>query len=872
MDIILTHENADFDAVASMLGVYKLYPDAIPILPKTQLRNVREFLTLYKNGLPFISWDDFDEGASVKKVFLTDTARCPDVRHLQDNVPTIIFEHHPLKRDLRPHETWAGDAIGAATTLLVEQIQERKNEITSLEATLMALGIYADTGNFTYGGTTSRDIRAAAWLLEHGAVLDTVQRFLNKPLNQEQQSLLEQLMQNIDSRLVSGFDVTVCTAKSDKVISNINTVVAVLRDILDTDALVVLVSMPEHVQLIARSTKDAIHVGQLASHFTGGGHPRASAAAIHKADLEEISGQVWQYLQNNVQAAVRIASIMSFGQVQTVQAHEKIADIITRIRRIGHEGYPVLDNGEVIGLLTLRNADKTLEHGLNQATVRDVMEGGQIVLHPEDPISLLEETMVESNRGQIPIIDEVRNLIGIVTRTDLIKHWGQTHPASAVKFPKIELAQVEKTLGADNLKLIEHIADFARVRKIYMYMVGGVARDLLLERANLDIDFVIEGDAIDFASALQAEFGGRVHPYPPFGTATWTIDRDASEKLGVSLEHIPDHLDFASARSELYEHPTALPTVYNSGIKLDLRRRDFTINALAIQLSPERHQWNILDFYGGLSDLKESLIRVLHSLSFVDDPTRILRAIRFSERLQFTIEPRTTELIQTALPMLKRITGERIQNEISLILQEENVARAILKLEAIGILRHIHPDFHINADMQPVFERLEDEDKPRWIQDSLTLRWHVLMGRVVHNSVEAIALQLLMSSNKAVAMRQCAKIIQEPGVLVNEGAKSSEVVKLLEQLSEDSLMAIWLWLDNALARKRIEQYQDDWRHIKPRIDGNTLKTMGLKPGPEFRVILAGLREAWIDGLVYNELQEQALLKELIDEVYDERSD
>lgn len=751
MEIILTQENANFDAVASMLGVYKLDMEAIPILSKNQLSNVREFLALYKDDLPFVAWDDFKDGALVEKVILTDTAQRADIRNLKKNTATLIFEHHALKRELADNETFIGDDVGAVTTLLVERIKERKIALSSLEATLMALGIYSDTGNFTYAGTTARDIQAVAWLLEQGAVLETIQNFLNKS------------------------------------------------------------------------------------------------------------------------SAVRIAHIMSFGQVQTVEADEKIIEIIARIRRIGHEGFPVLDNDKVIGLLTMGNADKALEHGLNQARVRDVMEDGHIVLHPDDSVTLLEETMVKSKWGQIPIQDGSGKIIGIVTRTDLIKHWAQIHPSSIVELPRIELDSIEKTLGKHNLGLIEQISAFAQERKIYMYMVGGVARDLLLERPNFDIDFVIEGDAIDFVTALQFEFGGHIHPYPPFRTATWRLDEESAKKLGLSLEMIPEHLDFATARSELYEHPTALPTVYNSGIKLDLRRRDFTINTLAIQLSPERHQWQILDFYGGLADLNAKLVRVLHSLSFVDDPTRILRAIRFSERLEFTIEERSTELIQTALPMLKRITGERIQNEISLILQEDNPARAILKLDAIGVLKHIHPDFQIIANLKPVFKQVKAGDYPQWITDSLLLRWHLLMAHVPYDSIEAIAGQLLMPDNKVSLLRETALLVQKPGMLMDDSVKPSEIVKHLDKLSEESLFSAWLCLDNSIAEHRIEAYYNTWRHIKPNIDGNTLKALGLKPGPEFRVILASLRSAWIDGLIYNEEQESALLNNIIDEVYDGRT-
>lgn len=864
MEIILTHENADFDAVASMLAVHKLNNEAIPILPKKLQANVQDFLTLYSNGLPFVKWDDFKQSADVKHVTITDTAKRLDVKHLPADTPTTIIEHHPLTRELQSHETWAGEIIGAATTLVVERIIDSNIHINSLEATLMALGIYADTGSFTYGGTNIRDLQAAKWLLEKGAVLDTIRRFLTKTLNQEQQELLEQFIENSDSRHINGFDVTICTSETKDIVENVNTVVGVLSDILDTDAIIVLAAMKDYIQFIGRSSQDAVDVSQLAQFWGGGGHPRAAGAAIKETSLAIVLQKTWQFLQENIQAAIRVSDIMSVGEIQTVNSNDKLTDIIGQIRRIGHEGYPVLDNGDVAGLLTLRDADKALEHGLKQSTVKDVMIGSSISLKPQDSVHALEELMVESGWGQIPIINHQNELIGIVTRTDLITHWSKKHPIKNVPSSKIDVSQMQDILGKENSHLIEKIAQEAQAQNLAMYMVGGVVRDLLLERPNFDIDFVIEGDAITFVRSLQERFGGDVHAYPPFGTATWTFDEAAAKTLDVALAAIPEHLDFASARHELYEHPTALPTVYNSSIKLDLRRRDFTINTLAVQLSPQQAMWQILDFYGGMNDLAEGVIRVLHSLSFVDDPTRILRAIRFSVRLTFEIEDRTRELMQTALPMLKRITGERIQNEINLILSEENVVDSLLQLQGLGIFNHIHPSFNITQETYTAFEHLQS-NYPQWSNDNNSLKWHLLMARIPINQLAPIAQQLLLGQRKLEAITNTARLLQNPSVLENQNTKPSMIASELSGLSEETLVALWLCLDNTVARHHIEQYHDVWQHIKPNTDGNTLKQMGLKPGPAFREILKRLRDAWLDGEVSNDIQENLLLKQIIDE-------
>lgn len=863
MEAIFTHQNADFDAVASMLAAHKLHPNAIPVLPSRQESNVADFLHLYGNGLPFVPWDDFSSEEPITHIILTDTQSRPEFPALNLKTPTIIYEHHALERKLQPYETWIGEDIGAVTTLLVERIREERIVLTSLECTLLALGIYADTGMLTYGGTTPRDLQAAAWLLNHGAVLDTVQRFLTDPLNGQQQNLFEALLEDAESRSIQGFTVTLASAVVSEIIGGISAVATALSNTLDSDALFTLVQMPKNTQLVCRSREDAIDAGALARELGGGGHPRAAAAAIYKGTLTEIRSQIWDWLQQHVQPAVRVADLMSYG-VQTVNADEPIGACITRLRRIGHEGYPVLEANRVVGLLTLRDADKALEHGLQEAPVRDVMLSGSVTLTPHDSVARLEEVMVETDWGQIPVIDGREHLIGIVTRTDLIKHWAQKHPARTPETPHIELASAERILGRANVALIETIAAFAQGRGLPLYLVGGVVRDLLLERPNYDIDFVVEADAIAFVESLAATYGGDVHSYRPFGTAKWLLDEAAAEKLGVTLDQVPDHLDFATARSELYEHPTALPTVYNSGIKLDLRRRDFTINTLAVQLSPQGTMWRVLDFYGGLHDLERGVIRVLHSLSFVDDPTRIIRAVRFAQRLNFKIEPRTAELIQRALPMLRRITGERIRNEMALLLKEQYPARAFWVLASLDVPAAIHPAFRVDPQIKQMFRRLEIT--PEWIEDSLDLRWHLLLAHHMPEEIAAICDRLLFNQALTKSIQQTSQLLHDSEILRQEEPHPSQVDALLRNIPDLVLGALLVMLDEDTVRENVRRYREEWRQRKPYADGNTLKQMGIPPGPKYAEILERLRIAVLDGEVSDAAAERVLLESIIAEV------
>jgi tRNA nucleotidyltransferase (CCA-adding enzyme) len=561
----------------------------------------------------------------------------------------------------------------------------------------------------------------------------------------------------------------------------------------------------------------------------------------------------------------QVADLMSYS-VQTVEADTRIVDLIQRIRRIGHEGYPVINNGQIVGLLTLRDADKTLEHGLHDATVRDVMLGGTITLRPDDPVWVVATTMAGSDWGQIPVVDEQKRLIGIVTRTDLIKFWAQTYLATPTILPQLDLATAQSILGTEHITLIERIALFAQEQNILLYMVGGVVRDLILERGNSDIDFVVEGNAITFAENISKVYGGHIHAYQPFGTASWTLDEATAEKFGVPLTSLPDHIDFATTRSELYEHPTALPTVYNSSIKLDLRRRDFTINTLAVQLSPKQVMWRILDFYGGLADIEQRLIRVLHSLSFVDDPTRILRAARFSERLQFALEPRTMELIQSALPMLRRITGERIRNELELLLIEPAPVNGLLKLEAMGVLKSIHPDFSVQPEIRKAFETLENSH-PQWANDATLLRWHLVMAESAAEQIADITRRLLFAQSHVDDFLNTARLLQQAAKLAHPLTKPSEIDALLSSSSVESLVALWILVDDAVIRQRIEMYYHQWQHIKPTVTGHDLLERGLKQGREYRLILQRLREAWLNGDIRNSDEEQLALKRLINEVY-----
>lgn len=559
-----------------------------------------------------------------------------------------------------------------------------------------------------------------------------------------------------------------------------------------------------------------------------------------------------------------VRELMSFG-VLTVQPDELLGDVVGKLRRIGHEGYPVLKDNQIIGLLTARDMNRATENNLQHLKIHDVMLTGNIFVSPNESLSVLLRKMVETEWGQIPVIEN-NVLTGIVTRTDIIKHYAELE--TRIDARHISHEEFKAILGQSVAALIAFIAKQANERKDTIYIVGGVVRDLLLQRSNLDIDFAIESNAIDFAHELQKSFGGTIDTHEAFITAKWRFDETTATHIGYPLESLPEYVDLVTARHEFYEEPAVLPTVYNSGIKLDLRRRDFTINALAIKLKSNGVSGSVIDLFGGLHDLEKGVIRALHSLSFADDPTRTLRAVRYSHRLGFEIEPRTATLIETALPMMKRITGERLKNEFTLLLKEHEPEIALLRLEQMGVLQAIHPEFILKVETNKIFQQSRDiANHP--VEDFETYQW-MLLAICLKNphSIDSLAERLIIGKRQANVMKTAATMIAHPNQFL-VGKPSEITLRLEAQLGKQDniiLNVVYGLIENKAFQQTIEQFLNKWRYTTPTTNGNALKALGLKPGPQFKHILQELRNARIDGKIISDEDEKRYLHQLIESI------
>lgn len=434
-----------------------------------------------------------------------------------------------------------------------------------------------------------------------------------------------------------------------------------------------------------------------------------------------------------------------------------------------------------------------------------------------------------------------------------------------------ETAEVENVvaiLGESATTLIQIISNRALDQDISLYLVGGVVRDLLLSRQNLDLDFVLESDASEFAYSLADEYGGSVHIHPPFGTAKWVLDTTVVANLRLSPDLAQARIDFATAREETYASPAALPQVYPSTIERDLARRDFSINALALQLSPASSRDRIVDSHGGRADLDSGLIRVLHDGSFVDDPTRVFRAMRLANRLNFELEAQTGALLHAAAPTISRLSGDRIRHEIQLILREKEPERALKDLESCGTFVAIENAWQISHRLPELFARCR-ESSPPWQGsdfDLTPLYWHLLMVEVAAEAVNALCERLTLTRELTESVATFMRKLSRIDLLLDQSLLPSQVTKLLDNSTDTALRALWICtFDLPIVKQGIESFVDSWRNIQPRTDGKDLINLGLQPGPRFREILEALRDAWIDGDIGSVHEERELLHDLLND-------
>ena len=406
--------------------------------------------------------------------------------------------------------------------------------------------------------------------------------------------------------------------------------------------------------------------------------------------------------------------------------------------------------------------------------------------------------------------------------------------------------KVEQYLPQHLLELVKNICELAEQSGYQVYLVGGVVRDLLLGYANFDLDLVVEGDALTLAQQIAAspllkQRIGRLVTHPQFGTA--------------KIKYEDFAIDVATARGETYARPGALPTVTPSTLMNDLFRRDFSINAMAISLMPGNYG-ELIDPYRGESDIEHRLIRILHPKSFSDDATRILRAIRYEQRLGFNLETETARLLKENIPMLDTISSDRVRHELELILREKYPEYAVRRLDELGVLARISPPLKGNGWIARKFDQARLLNKPGQLP---SLYFCLLVHPLSQEEVEQLIHHLNIPGKLSQALRDTLHLKAKLPSLDKSSLRPSEIYYFLHEYEPLAIQANAIASESVTIRGHLQLFQRKLRYVKTLLKGEELRELGVSTGPELGRILRALHRAKLDGEVNTKEDEGKLV-------------
>ncbi|MGB3308405.1 MAG: CBS domain-containing protein [Nodosilinea sp.] len=934
MDLVLCHTTADFDTLGAAVGLARLQPGRRIVLTGGSHPTVQRFLALHRDEYPLIERRAVDP-SHIHHLTLVD-AQQPErfgpaaewiAQAGQNRVPIVVYDHHPGADESgtgpdQGHIENIIEAVGAATTLVVEALQQNDIEPTVAEATVMALGIHVDTGSLLYETATARDAAALAWLMNHGASLSVIADFVEPGLSPVLQDLLTEALAAMQVEAVEGHNLAWVLIKVDRYLPGLSGLAERLMSLADADALLfgayypgssqsgsnqekefstpsaqgqapasdraVEDSIPQKLTLIARARGrlgDRLDWSTLLTPLGGGGHPTAASAATTTTEPEAVVQRLLEQARSQLPPQPTARDLMS-SPVRTIRPDTTIREAQRILLRYGHSGLSVVDEGDrLVGVISRRDLDLALHHGFSHAPVKGYMATNLRTITPETPLADIKYLMVTYDIGRLPVLDE-EALVGIVTRTDLLRHLHQSSAFAAAEqsLPNRPAAAtlqhtLATSLSTELQDILQQITAAAQERGWHLYLVGGAVRDLLIcsDRAAAalpDLDLVVDGGfnavqagaGVELAAVIEQHFPEvDVQVHGRFQTASLVWRKDLDHTLAGLM------VDIATARTEFYPYPAANPEVEASSIQQDLYRRDFTINALALRLTqPQAGQ--LLDYFGGLIDLQQGIIRVLHANSFIEDPTRIYRAVRFAVRLGFSLDAQTKDYIHHALAsgaytqmqrQVKRAPAlqARLKNELKYILEAPYWQAALALLDQLQALRCLHDDLAMTPALWQQLRRLS-----RWVDrfgradvgPPWLLRLEGLLAAVPAEARSPLAADLHLSDRTLERLQHLDDREHHWQALVATDPAPSVLYAAFSQADTATLLL-------ASARHPRTLGPTIWRHLiqwavtPALIDGNRLKALGYRPGPDFRPMLDVLFAAQLNGDIATPAEAEALL-------------
>lgn len=853
MKLITSHLGSDFDSLASMVAAAKLHEGAVMSFSGSACRNVREFVKRYRTRWNILTPRkvNLDEVTSLIVVDARSKSRIGAFSSLvgRPNVEIFVYDHHPPSSDDIPADHSLIESVGATTSIMVRLIMEKGIPVTSHEATLFAMGIYEDTGGMTFGATTREDFEMISRLREFGADLTLIPSHVEMSLDASERSLLDMLISNASQRYINGARVVLSFSTSKNYIEGLSLFVHRLRDYFDADVAIAVVSMVNSTYVVARSREEILDVSEFLEPLGGGGHPQAASATLRYRDPLELLKELEGKLERNIKPAVTVKDVMT-SPVKAVDRETSVDDAYRAMIRYGHSALPVIREGEPVGVITRKDLDKARLHGFGLALVEEFMTEGVITIPLEASVAEAHHIMVIHNIGRLPVM-EAGILSGILTRTDILR---ALYPASLPpedRYMEPDLPwtedisfQMKRTLSGKIIELLDRLGQRADKLHVNLYIVGGIVRDLLLGRPNVDLDLVVEGDAVKFIKSW-AEDGCNVAVHSRYKTGTIVFPDDLK-------------VDVATARREFYEYPVALPTVSSDSLKHDLYRRDFTVNAMAVCIN-RSSVGQLIDYFGGRRDLSLKSIRVLHNLSFVEDPTRVIRGIRIEERLGFSIEDNTLRLLNSCVRggLLSLLSGFRLRSELELSFLEKDPHLFIKKMQERNVWEALFPGIRVGKESTLIVRRISfllrrlKKNLPSFGKDL----WLAFLAAILYDSSETVLYAVEDRLHLSQKERKCVQesILDTGSVEQDLGGSSvvsnSRIYHYLKNYVDTQIL-FWLAATNRFrVRRRIMLYLGRLHKVESMLTGRDILDMGYPEGPDIGNILEKLRDARLDGAV-----------------------
>ncbi|AVH64764.1 CBS domain-containing protein [Nostoc sp. 'Peltigera membranacea cyanobiont' N6] len=890
MDLILCHTTADFDALGAAVGLTRLLPGSKIVLTGGSHPPVRDFLALHRDEYPLIERRSVNP-EKIRSLTVVDTqqrdrlgkaAEWLDLPHLGE---IIVYDHHlGQESDIAATRSHIS-SVGATTTLIVEQLQQQQVSLSSAEATVMALGIHVDTGSLTFDQSTPRDALALAWLMQQGASLSVISNYRDPGLSLQLQQLLTEALENLEYLCLRGYTVAWVTLKTDAFVPGLSSLTSQLVELTEIDALLLaneyLGKGDSSLSVIGRSQIPKTNLNLLFQLLGGGGHSQAASLNLRGVDSQAILKQLLDGIKAQIPHPPTARDLMS-SPVRTILPETTIAEAQRILLRYGHSGLSVVDTqGQLVGIISRRDIDIALHHGFSHAPVKGYMTRNLKTITPDTTLPQIESLMVTYDIGRLPVLEN-EQLVGLVTRTDVLRELHQERDENGEgteerQKSNINLPQLQNKLAPQLWQLLTIASQEAEKRGWHLYLVGGAVRDLLLaETAGSlmikDIDLVVDGfhksadvgAGVELAKALQQLYpAARLEIHGAFQTAALLWHKDPEfDSLWV---------DIATARTEFYPYPAANPEVEASSIRQDLYRRDFTINAIALRLTSPR-SGELLDFFGGLLDLQAKQIRVLYPNSFIEDPTRIYRGVRFAVRFGFEIEPQTEEFIRYAINsgVYDRTAQEnsktpalqtRLKTELKHILEAPYWKSALQLLDNLGALQCIHPTLKLDALLLRQL-RLLERCLRRFDAEQTLIHWQIrLEALIAHLAPEyrvKVAQNLQLQEDSIVRLKKLTQSFSQVIKSLPTLQRPSQVVQLLRQYDLPMLILIALPSPREI-RHQIWEYLTVWANVQPLLNGNDLKKLGYKPGPQYRQILDDVVAATLDGVIKDRVEAEEFL-------------